>query len=86
MRFLTFLKKIMNKIKNNHFEFELRIKRYYRFGFPFHSIEKKVNGEWHRVLDLSGLNYKLAKSIKKYLINNPNLITNPYTTAFQRGL
>ena len=49
---------------------KLKIKTYYQFGFPYHSI---LYGE-NVVVKLLEKNYKLANKIKKLLKDNPDII------------
>lgn len=52
-------------------------------NLPYYSIEKEVFSHWYKVLDLANDDYKLALKIKKFLIKNPDLITNPYAVRIK---
>ena len=69
----------MKIYKNKHFSFELRIRKYCRFGiFPHYCIEKKVNNQWFSVLQLSNDDIVTARKLKQFLVKNPDLIKNPF--------
>lgn len=49
---------------------ELKVRTYYQFGFPHHTI---LYGD-QVVVNLTEKNYKLASKIKKLLQENPEII------------